>query len=238
MLKPIKQLVSEIILELGLPDANDTPIIKVWIMEGMGEIGNSRLQAKETDWMLVSDLAVTKPKDMIAPVRVLLSIDKKHCIMPYISADIVRCGCCENSNHENKAVCREVTMGETQTEFYFSSNALKYNACKIFYVGMPCDENGEPLVDDEAKRAVKQYVKTKIVKRDRMRNRQAVPMSEVQYEDQQWVILKNQAAGRINMPSLVEMPSIVDQFYNAGITINMIVDRYTGWYVGYGNTHL
>lgn len=236
MLKPIKELISEIILELGLPDANDTPILKVWAMEGMGEIGNSRLQAKETDWMLVSDLAVTKPKDMIAPTKVILSINKEHCIMPYISADIVRCGCCENSQDKHKRC--EVTMGETQKEIYFSSNALKYNACKIYYIGMPCDENGDPLVDDEAKRAVKAYVDLKVTSRDRNRNRQAVPMSEVQYKQQQWVILKNQATGRINMPSLIEMPSIVNQFYDAGITINMIVDRYNGWYVGYGNAHL
>lgn len=156
--------------------------------------------------------------------------------MPYISADIVRCGCCENSQDKHKRC--EVTMGETQTESYFSSNALKYNACKIYYIGTPCDENGDPLVDDEAKRAVKAYVDLKVTSRDRNRNRQAVPMSEVQYKQQQWVILKNQATGRINMPSLIEMPSIVNQFYDAGITINMIVDRYNGWYVGYGNAHL
>lgn len=238
MLKPIKQLVSEIILELGLPDANDTPIIKVWALEGMGEIGNARFQQRETDWMLVQDLAIRKPKDMVAPLKVLLSIDKKHCVMPYISADIVRCGCCENSCQENKDRCNGITMGETQTEFYFSSNALKYNACKIYYIGMPCDEDGNPLIDDSAKRAVKQYVKTKIVKRDRMRDRTRVPMSEVQYEDQQWVILKNQAAGRINMPSLIEMPSIVNQFYNAGVTVDMFLDRYNGWFVGYGNNYL
>lgn len=240
MLKPIKELISEIILELGLPDANDTPILKVWAMEGMGEIGNSRLQAKETDWMLVSDLAVNKPKDMIAPTRVILSIDKKHCIMPYISIDIVRCGCCENANQGNnsKDTKCHVTMGESQTQFYFSSNALKYNACKIYYIGMPCDENGDPLVDDEAKRAVKAYVDLKVTSRDRNRNRQAVPMSEVQYKQQQWVILKNQATGRINMPSLVEMPTIVNQFYDAGLTVDMFVDRYNGWYVGYGNAHL
>jgi len=238
MLKPIKELISEIILELGLPDANDTPILKVWAMEGMGEIGTSRLQAKETDWMLVSDLAVRKPKDMIAPVKVLLSIDKQHCIMPYISAELVRCGCCENSCESNKLTCNDVTMGETPTEFYFSSNALKYNACKIYYVGMPCDENGEPLVDDAAKRAVKAYVDLKVTSRDRNRNRQAVPMSEVQYKQQQWVILKNQAAGRINMPSLVEMPSIVSQFYNAGITVDQFLGRYNSWYAGYGTFYL
>ena len=236
MEKPIKQLISEIILELGMPDANDTPILKVWAMEGMGEIGNSRLQAKETDWMLVSDLAINKPKDMIAPLHVILSINKEHCITPYISHELVRCGCCHNSDDKHKGC--GITMGETQTEFYFSSNALKYNACKIYYIGMPCDEDGEPLVEDSAKRAVKQYVKTKVVKRDRMRNRNLVPMSEVQYEDQQWVILKNQAAGRINMPTLIEMPDIVAQFYNAGITVDMFLDRYNGWYVGYGNAYL
>lgn len=234
MLKPIKEIVSEIILELGLPDANDTPIIKVWAMEGMGEIGNSRLQQRETDWMLVQDLAITKPKDMIAPLKVVLSIDKKHCIMPYISERLVRCGCCENSKNNH---C-EVTMGETQTEFYFSSNALKYNACKIYYIGMPCDENGEPLIDDSAKRAVKQYVNMKITSRDRKRDRTKVPMSEVDYERQQWVILKNQAAGRINMPTLIEMPSIVNQFYNAGVTVDMFLDRYNGWWMGYGNVNL
>ena len=68
MEKSIKELISEAILELGLPDANDTPILKVWAMEAMGEIGTSRLQAKETDWLLVDDLAVQKPKDMIAPL--------------------------------------------------------------------------------------------------------------------------------------------------------------------------
>lgn len=232
MEKPIKQLISEIILELGLPDNNDIPIIKVWAMEGMGEIGNSRLQARETDWMLVQDLAIRKPVDMIAPLQVILSIDKKHCITPYIDHNLIRCGCCENSNEKNRGC--GVTMGESQTEFYFSSNALKYNACKIFYIGMPCDENGEPLIDDSAKRAVKQYVNYRITSRDRKRNRQLVPMSEVDYERQQWVILKNQAAGRINMPTLIEMPDIVAQFYNAGITIDMFMDRYNGWWTGYG----
>jgi len=233
MEKSIKELISEAILELGLPDANDTPILKVWAMEAMGEIGTSRLQAKETDWLLVDDLAVYKPKDMIAPLKVLLSIDKNHCIEPFIDPKLVRCGCCQNCHSK----C-EVTMGENQTQFYFSSNALKYNACKIYYIGLPCNEDGEPLVEDSAKRAVKQYLKTKVVQRDRMKDRAKVPMSEVQYENQQWVILKNQAAGRINMPTLIEMPSIVSAFYNAGITIDMFKDRWTGyWNGGYGRPY-
>jgi len=228
MEKSIKELISEIILELALPDANDTPIIKVWAMEGMGEIGNSRLQAFETDWIYFDDLQVCKPKNMIAPIKVILSIDKKHCVEPYIDPKLVRCGCCDNCHSH----C-EITMGENQTHFYFSSNASHHNACKIQYIGLPCDEDGEPLIDDSCKRAVKQYVNYRITVRDRKRDRNKVPMSEVDYERQQWVILKNQAAGRINMPTLLEMPSIVKQFYNAGITIDMVVDRYNRYWSGY-----
>ena len=128
-------------------------------------------------------------------------------------------------------------MGENQSEFYFSSNGLKYNACKIYYIGLPCDEHGEPLIEDSAKRAVKQYLKTKVVKRDRLKNRNNVPMSEVQYEDQQWVILKNQAAGRINMPTLLEMPDIVSSFYNAGITIDMFKDRFANYWNNNGRVY-
>jgi hypothetical protein len=228
MEKPIKELISEIILELAMPDANDTPILKVWAMEGMGEIGNSRLQAFETDWMLVDDLQVCKPKNMSAPIKVILSIDKQHCVEPYIDPKLIRCGCCDNCH----STC-EITMGENQTHFYFSSNALSHNTCKIQYIGLPCDENGEPLIDDSCKRAVKQYVNYRVTVRDRKRDRNKVPMSEVDYERQQWVILKNQAAGRINMPTLLEMPSIVSQFYNAGITVDMIVNRYNGYWGAY-----
>lgn len=228
MEKSIKEIISEIILELALPDANDTPIIKVWAMEGMGEIGNSRLQAFETDWIYFDDLQVCKPKNMIAPIKVILSIDKKHCVEPYIDPKLVRCGCCDNCHSH----C-EITMGENQTHFYFSSNASHHNACKIQYIGLPCDEDGEPLIDDSCKRAVKQYVNYRITVRDRKRDRNKVPMSEVDYERQQWVILKNQAAGRINMPTLLEMPDIVKQFYDAGITIDMVVDRYNRYWSGY-----
>ena len=62
-------------------------------------------------------------------------------------------------------------------------------------------------------------------------------MSEVDYERQQWVILKNQAAGRINMPTLLEMPSIVKQFYDAGITIDMVVDRYNRYWNNNGRVY-
>lgn len=228
MQKSIKQLLAEVILELGLPDDNDTPILKVWAKEGMGEIGNSRLQGKETDWMLVSDLAVTKPKDMIAPLKVMLSIDKKHCITPQISEKIIRCGCCENTRSQ----C-EVTMGETNAEFYFSSNALKYNACKIIYIGTPVDEDGEPLIEDDAKRAVKQYISYMMLNRKRRQDRSAIPQSEIDSEYHKWVVLKNQAAGRINMPHLIEMDSIISQYYNAGITIDMFVDRWDQYWGGY-----
>ena len=97
--------------------------------------------------------------------------------------------------------------------------------------------NGEPLIDDSCKRAVKQYVNYRITVRDRKRDRNKVPMSEVDYERQQWVILKNQAAGRINMPTLLEMPSIVKQFYNAGITIDMVVDRYNRYWNNNGRVY-
>lgn len=208
----IENIVNEALIELGLTDTSMIPIFTVWAYEAQRSIGISGLQKKETDWKRIDNFVLRKPKDIFAPVRVIISKDKSDCLLPYIDSSKIQCGCCENCLTQ----C-EITMGETANTYFLSGNAGEYMHYKIVYYGLPIDEEGKPVVDERNQRAVKQYISYMWTKRERKRDRKGVPQSEVESEYNIWVRLKGEAQGEQKMIGPLDMREIARIFLNAGV---------------------
>jgi hypothetical protein len=208
----ISQVIAESQIELGLNNDDTTPIMKSWVYEALRAIGSLRTDLIRGDWQLMDGNEFKKPKNMIAPVLITLSADKKCCIYPKIDQSISKCGCCMNQNGD----CN-VMGAETKTTFYFSSTAGRFKYYKIDYLAMSLDEEGMPTIDDIMVRAVKQYISFSYKKMKRNTNRIEIPMSEIQEEEGRWIRLMKASRGRKNMPSMLEMANIGDAYMRAGI---------------------
>jgi len=210
----IKQIISESQLELGLTNDDTTPIMRSWVYEAIRTIGSLKTDLIRGDWQLMDGNEFKKPKDMIAPVLIALSADKKCCIYPKIDQSISKCGCCMNHNGD----CN-IVGAETRTTFYFSSNSGQFKYYKIDYLGTSVDDEGLPIVDDVMVRAVKQYISFSYKKMKRNVNRNEIPMSEIQEEEGRWIRLMKASRGRKNMPNMLEMKNIGETYMRAGIDI-------------------
>lgn len=208
----INQVISESQIELGLTNDDTTPIMRSWVYEAIRTIGSLKTDLVRSDWHLMDGNEFKKPKDMIAPVLITLSADKKCCIYPKIDQSTSKCGCCMNQNGD----CN-VVGAETKTTFYFSSNSGKFKYYKIDYLGISLDDEGMPTIDDVMVRAVKQYISFSYKKMRRNANRIEIPMSEIQEEESRWIRLMKASRGRKNMPNMLEMANIGDSYMRAGI---------------------
>lgn len=208
-------LIAEVMIELGLPDESMKPIMLTWAKEAMRAISGSgsKLFAKESDWLPISDLQFHKPKDLLTVLSIQIKGEGGGCVKPSMDSNTDSCGCCENCS----STC-EVTVGENNTHFYLSSNGKQYTLAKIKYFGSAVDDCGLPLIDEKAGRAVKQYIvwKTKSTQRNKMKD--SIPMSEIDYEYRLWSKLADQAYGNIMMPNKLELEKIGITWLSTGFT--------------------
>lgn len=209
----LKHIIAEAQAELGLSDNSTTALFKVWAYDAQRSIGFSDLYKVEGDWQLIENNSLKKPLNLAVPISISLSSDKENCIEPVFNSDLEQCGCTSNFNSE----C-EVIMGENETEFYFSSNAIEYKYGKIDYVSLPMDKEGNPLIDEVCAKAVKQYINYMHTRRQRKINRKSVPQSEVEAENNRWIRMKMEAIGNVNLVSPTQLKGIANKWLNYGIT--------------------
>lgn len=224
----IQSVIAEAQKELGVADDADAPWFRTLAYEAVREIGSGELNIKETDWSSVLDLSVEKPCDLISPIRLLLSKDKCKIIVPYISPDFIRCRTCENTLSKS-----QVVGGENSTHYYFSSDASEYIYSKLKYVCAPIDDCGNPIVDERAARAVKQYIAYMYLKRKRrmmVGDNAQVPQSEIAAEYDLWVRLRKEAMGRLKMLDGVEMKDFARTFMMSGITPSTFDNSLWRWW--------
>jgi|JI10StandDraft_1071094.scaffolds.fasta_scaffold196365_3 hypothetical protein len=210
----INQIIGESQLELGLTNDDSSPIMRSWVYEALRTIGLGRTDVIRGDWQLMDNNEFKKPKNMIAPILITLSTDKKCCIYPFIDSSLSKCGCCMNQNGDCKIV-----GAENKTHFYFSSNNSRYKYYKLDYLAMPTDEDGMPVVEDNMVRAVKQYISYSYKKMKRNIDRTLIPMSEIQEEEGRWIRLMKASRGRKNMPHMMEMHKIGEEYLRSGVDI-------------------
>ena len=228
----IEHIISEVQEELGLIDDNETPIFRTWAYEAQREIGTSEINFKDSDWLPLIDGVVQKPCDLLAPLKIEISIDKNSCIIPYIAPDFVKCDCCENC----RSTC-DIVGGETPTTFFFSSDASQYVYARILYVSIPVDDCGDPLIDERAARAVKQYIAYMYLKRKRrmyVGDNAQIPQSEISVEYDLWRVLRKEAMGRMKMPNPTDMKWLGRAWVTSGVTPAMFSRRW-GLYGNYAN---
>lgn len=217
----INSLIAEAMIELGLPDDSMKPIMLTWAKEAMKAIGGSKLFVQKTDWLPIEDLQFRKPAGYVAPLSIQLKDVNGNCIKPFMDTDTETCDCCENTD----CIC-DVTVSEGHpTYIEISSNGISYTYAKMVYIGQPVGECGTPLVDGKAARAVKQYIKWQTTAQKRRRNRDDVPMSEVDYERRLWEKLADQAYGNIMMPNAMELEKLGVTWVTAGLSPSKFISR-------------
>lgn len=228
-------LIAEAQKELGVADDAETPWFRTLTYEAVREIGASLINVKETDWTSVQGLQVEKPCDLISPIRLVLSKDKCKIVIPYIDPAFIRCRTCENSYQSNCAI----VGGETDTHYYFSDNASEFIYSKLWYVGAPIDEDGNPIIDERAARAVKQYIVYMYLKRKRrmmVGDNAQIPQSEIAAEYDLWVRLRGEAMGKVKMLDGVEMKDFTKNFMMAGVTPHTFDNSLWRWWGNWSGT--
>lgn len=216
-------LIAEAQAELGLSTDADTPIMRTWVYEAIRAIGVSRFSLVRGEWQLLNNLEISKPKGLIAPVLITISKDRKCCIYPKMDSMTAKCGCCMNC-----ACDCDVTVGETATTFYFSSNGKDYKYVKLDYLCTTMDDNGMPIIEEDFARAVKQYISFMYKKKERNLKKD-IPMSEIQYEEDRWIRLMKSTRGRKNMLRMNELHGIGEVWMHSGININDFLSRTCYW---------
>ena len=170
---------------------------------------------------------------MLAPVLITIAKDdKRHCVQPKMAQNVEKDCCCRNT----KSNC-EIQVEEKATSFWLSSNNT-YEYAKIHYLSIPLDpETGDPMIDERAQRAVKQYLKYMWLSRQRRIDRSspnAIPQSEIEAEYQRWVVLRKEAMGRISMPNVMQMFEVGQANLQSGLTLTQFSYRWNYWWATAG----
>ena len=217
----IKNIIAESQLDLGLTNDDSSPIMSVWAYDAIRTIGASRANIIKGEWKILSNIEINKPKNIIAPILITISIDKKCCVYPYFNQSIAKCGCCMNCSSD----C-DIQIGETDKTFYLSSNAKKYKYYKLDYVGSPLNDDGDIIIEETMARAVKQYISFMFKRRKRNMEKDSIPMSEIQDEENRWIRLMKASRGRKNMLHMGELEDIGNTWMRAGINIQDYLRRH------------
>ena len=79
----------------------------------------------------------------------------------------------------------------------------------------PVDDEGNPLFEEKMKEAVLSYIEFRYTNRGRFRNRENVPLSEVQYREDVWRRKRQEVRGDIKMPDPNEFNNIARKWVTA-----------------------
>lgn len=105
-----------------------------------------------------------------------------------------------------------IYVSEDDTRFNLSSNSLGVHAVEIVYYALPINQEGMPIVREIVKEAVICFCEYQWVKRQRRRQPKLIPMSDVDYYNNEWKLAKGTAKSRQKMVNPVQAEAILKKW--------------------------
>ena len=198
----LSEVIAAAFLVIDTDDTRDEGVFREWAYDAIRLIGPSNVDivSKCID---VENLSIEKPCNHLYTKEMNL-FNKEGTILPYSfyqsgfpNSDAIASG--QKYNWQNYIV-----VTEQRDCYHLSSNADYVVKAEMIYYRLPCTEDGELLIDEYSKTAILAYLEYQFVKRERFRytgkNRQYIPISEIQMMEQTWVGKMRQARGQQKMP--------------------------------------
>jgi hypothetical protein len=207
----IYEAVANAMIALGLEQDEYRNIFTDWAYEATRSIGVSEVNLKSAEITITSGLAAV-PSDMAYLSQIAV---KKNGTEDYAYPMFDTSYWPSIPNGDQAYMLDENYYVNIQgNNFVISSDITDagFNRLVIQYWGYPIDNEGNPLIPEYYGRAATAYIEFMHTKRLRSRNRQEVPMSEVDYLERRWLRLKLDAVSQRNQPSKPEIEAAILQW--------------------------
>jgi hypothetical protein len=207
----IQESVANAMIALGLEQDEYRNIFTDWAYEATRSIGVSEVNLK-TEEIAISNGLASIPSDMAYPDQIALKKSgSDEFVYPIFNSSYWQGIPQSDQVYRTDQNYYINIQGES---FVFSSDVSSdgFNRLVLRYWAFPIDQDGMPLIPEYYTRAVTTYIEFMHVKRMRMRNRQEIPMSEVDYMEKRWLRMKLDAVTQRNMPTKPEIEGAIMQW--------------------------
>lgn len=207
----IYEAVANAMIALGLEQDEYRNIFTEWAYEATRSIGVSEVNLKSVEINISNGLAAI-PNDMAYPSQIALrKAGTNQYVYPRFDTSYWR------SIPQNDQVYKlneNYIVNIQGSNFVFSTDVTSdgFNVFVLEYWAFPIDQDGNPLIPEYYGRAATSYIEFMHIKRLRSRDRQAVPMSEVDWMERRWLRMKLDAVTQRNTPSKPEIEEAINQW--------------------------
>lgn len=201
----IEEVVAELFSRLDITDTRDEAIFYNWVYSGIRELGSNSLDITHK-CVEVIDYCISKPCDYggLVDLGLLKNGNSVSFVFTNTGLNSDR-GDLEDRFDSN---VRSIYVNEVDDRFNLSSNSTVDHA-EISYYSLPINEEGLPVVREIVKEAVIAFCEYMWVKRERRRNPKRIPMSDVDYYNNEWKLARGTAKGRQKMVNPVQAETIL-----------------------------
>jgi len=213
-LMTLDELVSAAFLRLDLEDTRDENVFREWAWDSARELGPTRLD-KKTTCIDICDFGFEFPCDYISALDMNL-LDANGGVYSYrygeagfMESEVNNSGPTGQSSRLNGGFNRLV-LTEAKQRFLVSSNAAEIGitSAQLTYYAAPVNENGEMLIEESMQEAMICFIEYMYIKRERNKDRNKIPMSEVDYYGTQWRNKRMEVRGARKVPDPLAMDTI------------------------------
>ena len=207
----IEEVVSIAQMNVGMDTPVSSPIMRQWAYQAQRSIGLCNVN-KKTETHDIENFTFPIPCDLATLIEIRLN-DKScnDCDAFYLT---YRGDKWEQGREDcaNKDSCI-ITVSMQDGKFHLSSNSTAYNCAEIYYYGLPLDKDDLPLIPEYNQRAVVSYIEWMWIKKERFKRPNQIRITDVRDAYNSWVILKLDAIGYKNTPSVFEWEEIAKKWY-------------------------
>jgi len=200
----IEEVVAEIFSRLDIVDTRDEAVFYNWAYSAVRELGSNSLDIVPKCVEII-DGCIAKPCDYGGLVEFVLLKGGRS--IPFVFTS-TGASSDRGDNEDIGNNLGSIYINEDDTRFNVSSNC-KADHAEIVYYSLPINNKGLPIIREIVKEAVISFCEFQWIKRERRRNPKRVPMSEVDYYNNEWKLAKGTAKGRQKMPNPVQAETIL-----------------------------
>jgi len=207
----VDEIVALTQMALGLETADFTPQLRRWSFDAQRRIGvgygNIKDKCEE-----IKDLMFDKPCDLLCTNEIYLTTatvitgDTKWTAAQYTSNP--RLLKQQFRPTSSLPLVTDISQGDNYT---LDSQSGQFKTAKIYYYGVPTNENNEPLIPDMNQDAIVAFNEYMYNKMLRNQGKQ-VPLSTIQDCRMTWINLKKRAYGNQNKVDKIKMSEVAYRF--------------------------
>lgn len=172
------------------------PMFSRWVYQAIRSIGLDDQQIAYTTAIPITNLVIPIPSNLLQLIDIVLTAPSGHKIRPYWDSDYNPYT--YGNGHNRRHDC--VYINQQGSNYLISSNGSEYTNAHMKFLSVP----NVDAFDEYYERAVTQFLRSQWVQRERSTNRKEVPMSEVDYEYNQWVKLLRDTKAHKNNPNRLQ----------------------------------